>query len=142
LQIIRRLVAPLSVTDEFDNDNLTGQGAAPPDDFGAITRLARLQELLDALWASGVGVLAGSWYNHTWTSLEDEGAGIKLRLPGHDGRRLKLEQILEIRFVPADVKEEVIAVDLDSQFDEIKKELDSFRKGDEKTTEILFHWKK
>ena len=103
LHIIRRLVERLTVTDEFDNDNVTGPRAEAPDDFGLITRLARLQELLNALLAGGVGVLAAAYYNHSWT--EEKGPRtVPMPVPGNDGRRLKFEQILEIRFVPRDVR--------------------------------------
>jgi transcriptional regulator with XRE-family HTH domain len=74
LRIIRRLVERGSVTDEFDIDSATGQRADPPKDFGVITRLARLQELINALLKRGVGVLVGMHFNK--------------------------ETILEIQFVP------------------------------------------
>ena len=124
LHIIRRLVERLTVTDEFDNDNVTGPRAEAPDDFGLITRLARLQELLNALLAGGVGVLAAAYYNHSWT--EEKGPRtVPMPVPGNDGRRLKFEQILEIRFVPRDVQEKVISPDLDPKFEEIQEVLKS-----------------
>lgn len=130
LQIIRRLVERGSVTDEFDTDSVTGQLADYPNDFGLITRLARLQELLNALLASGVGVLAGSYHNQSWT--EDKGPmTLPMPVPGNDGRRLKLEQILEIRFVPRDVEEKVISPDLDPKFEEIEEELKDLGLDDE-----------
>ena len=76
--------------------------------------------MLDALLAGGVGVLAGSYYNHAWTSLEDKDPKTLL-MPGE--RRLKLENILEIIFVPRDVEEKVICPDLDPKFEEIENEL-------------------
>ena len=100
LQIIRRLV---------ERDGV----------FEWIPRLARLQELLEALLARGVGVLAGTYYNHAWTSLEDKDPKTLL-MPGE--RRMKLEDILEIIFVPRDVEEKVICPDLDPGFEEIEKE--------------------
>lgn len=132
LQIIRRLVERGSVTDEFDQDNVKEPRAEAPDDFGLITRLARLQELLDGLQAGGVGVLAGSYYNQSWTNLEDEGPGIKVRLPGNNERRLKMEQILEIRFVSREVEEKVIWPDLDPKFEEIEEELNRLLPPDDK----------
>ena len=69
LLIIRRLVEQDYVTDEFDKENVTTMFA--PTNFKKFTRLARLQELLDSLLAGGVGVLAGSYYNHSWTNLDD-----------------------------------------------------------------------
>ncbi len=109
LQIIRRLV---------ERDGV----------FEWIPRLARLQELLEALLARGVGVLAGTYYNHAWTSLEDKDPKTLL-MPGE--RRLKLENILEIIFVPRDVEEKVICPDLDPKFEEIEKELKRLFPDDE-----------
>ena len=90
LYIVRRIVERGNVTDEFDIDNATGGYALHPDNFGSITRLARLQELLDALLVGGVGILAGSYYDR-------EG----LKGP---------QQILYIHFVPSGVGEKVISV--------------------------------
>jgi transcriptional regulator with XRE-family HTH domain len=92
LHIIRRLVERGRVTDEFDTDNSTGEYALHPDNFGSITRVARLQELLDALLVGGVGVLAGSYYDQS--GLFEQGEN----------------QILYIHFVPSDVREKVISV--------------------------------
>ena len=115
--IIRRLVEQDYVTDEFDKQNVTTMFA--PTNFRKFTRLARLQELLDSLLAGGVGVLAGSYYNHSWTDLDDTSIGTV----GLRGRRVKAEEVFEIRFAPRDVEELIISPRLDPNFDEIKEEL-------------------
>jgi transcriptional regulator with XRE-family HTH domain len=118
LRIIRRLVERFSVTDEFDNENPTGPSAQAPDDFGYITRLARLQESLDTLRAGGVGVVAGSYCHMLVTRAEDEspGPGPKLRVSGlpicgSEQMMLHIAGVLEILFVPGDVDEYEISVD-------------------------------
>ena len=120
LHIIRRLMERDNVTDEFDKENVT-QWYTAPANFGKITRLARLQELLDTLLAGGVGVLAGSYYDHSWADSEDRSpatARIRLR-----GGVMKAEEVFEIRFAPRDVEELIISPRLDPNFDEIKEEL-------------------
>jgi hypothetical protein len=92
LHIVRRLVERGSITDEFDTDDVAGEYALHPDNFGSITRLARLQELLDALLVGGVGVLAGSYYDQSGVLEQGQ------------------NQILYIHFVPSDVREKVISV--------------------------------
>jgi hypothetical protein len=154
LHVIRRLVERDSVTDEFDSDNVTGS-AEPPDNFGLITRLARVQELLDALLAGGVGVLAGSYFNDSWTSLEDPGLKLDLSLPGilpetpaenverllelvrqqerpapsraaGFGGIVKSKQILVICFAPGDLEEKVIfPKEVEEFVEKIKRELKS-----------------
>ena len=117
LLIIRRLVEQDYVTDEFDKENVTTMFA--PTNFGRFTRLARLQELLDSLLAGGVGVLAGSYYNHSWTDLDDTSTGTV----GLRGGRVKAEEVFEIRFAPRDVEELIISPRLDPNFDEIREHL-------------------
>src|SRR5207248_735707 len=110
LMIIRRIVKRFSVTDEFDNENITGSDAQAPDDFGYIARLARLQESLDTLYAAGVGVLAASHYHSAVTSAADESPGPKFRIRGTE-QILNFHGTLEIRFVPSHVDEYEITVD-------------------------------
>jgi len=126
LRIIRRLVERFSVTDEFDNEDAPKPKADPPNDLGYIPRLARLQQSLDTLWAGGVGVLAGSYYRQSLTSKKDKSPGMRLPrlLTSKGGKRPRIkfrgnskqiwiiQGILEIRFVPGEVNEEEICIDI------------------------------
>jgi transcriptional regulator with XRE-family HTH domain len=128
LRIVRRLVECLSVTDEFDSENATGGKAEAPDDFGYVTRLARLQESLDTLWEGGVGVLAATYYRNSLTNQKDKSPGLpKIPIPGSK-QFWKSEGILEIRFVPAKVDEEVISIDTGLPLEHVKRLLERKRK--------------
>jgi transcriptional regulator with XRE-family HTH domain len=120
LRIIRRLMEMPSITDEFDNEDATGPKDAP-NDFGYIKRLARLKESLDTLWEAGVGVLAATYWANLVTDKEDKtpGALKKIRIPGSE-EFLKFVCTLEIRFVPSNVDEEVISIDLGVPWERIE----------------------
>ncbi len=112
MAIVHRLVQkfgrlPMDSTwwDEFDQQP-----------FGAIPRLARLQDLLAKLCTNGVNVIAGT---HTYSSVRDlkEGENAELgelivRAPDKSTKQaFKYVTCLEIRFVPCDVEENVISID-------------------------------
>ena len=93
MTILRRLVYGRRELDEFD--------ALP---FGEIPRLARLHELLEKLRANGVGLLAGSYVYPP-------------ELGGPDERMWEgAEVIICVYFVPSEVNEEVITLDLEGNF--------------------------
>jgi transcriptional regulator with XRE-family HTH domain len=124
LKIVRRLVDERfsDVRDEFDGEGATGGRESVPNDFGYIARLARLQELLDALWANGVGLLAASYYQNSWTDKEDKSLGIKIGIPSIE--QIWMTQcILEIRFVPSDVDATEIAIDTGLPLEDLRKKL-------------------
>jgi transcriptional regulator with XRE-family HTH domain len=120
LMIIRRLVE--NVADEFDNEDLPRRAESERDefeemhlprrtDFGTITRLARLQELLDTLRSGGVNVLAASYYHQSLTGAEDKGPGAKYPVPGNSEQIWRMAFILNIYFVPGGVDECEISID-------------------------------
>jgi hypothetical protein len=73
--------------------------------------LARLQELLDALGTRGIGALAAYYGTNRLASAGDKSPGPKLPIPGNSEQILQFECILEIRFVPLNVNEQVITID-------------------------------
>lgn len=133
LRIIRRLVDRSSkITDEFDDQDATGPTADPPEDYGYIARLARLQEAIDTLWANGVGVLAASYYKNVVTDKDDESLrGPKVRVP--TGKIWICTGKLEIRFVPRDVEEIEIPADTGVPLDQVESLLGIEEESAEKT---------
>jgi transcriptional regulator with XRE-family HTH domain len=125
LKIIRRVVDERfsDVRDEFDGEDATGGREEFPNDFRYIARLARLQELLDALWANGVGLLAASYYQNSWTNREDKSLGIKVGIPGTE-QVWMTQSILEIRFVPSDVDVTVLSIDTGRPWKELQELLE------------------
>jgi transcriptional regulator with XRE-family HTH domain len=120
LRIVRRIVE--GGTDEFDSENA---GPTPdPDedvhsgheglryDIAHISRLARLQQSLETLRAGGVGVLAGAYFRQLLTTKGDKRPGTRPIKFGDNEHWLKLQGILEIRFVPVDVDEKIISIDI------------------------------
>jgi transcriptional regulator with XRE-family HTH domain len=76
--------------------------------FGAIPRLARLQELLEKLRANGVGVLAGSYVRQSLINKEDDEP-----YDYGDKGSTRPEVIMCVHFVPSEVDEEMITLILD-----------------------------
>lgn len=79
--------------------------------FGEISRLARLQELLEKLHAAGVGVLTGSYVQQSVINKEDASYEDTIhRIPGNEIEVMKTEVVIYVHFVPSEVEEEVITI--------------------------------
>jgi transcriptional regulator with XRE-family HTH domain len=119
MMIVRRLVQPYENQDEFDRQH-----------FGAIPRLAQLQELLGQLFEHGVGVIAGKYVRRSLKRTKDADF-VDEPIPDTEWS-IKTQFILRLHFVPAEKQEGDIRINSGKPLDRLLEEARRWTDDDRK----------